>query len=412
MSRPGPVSLSGPLFVVAFSCCVLQILSSKGFGPGIGWESVAIAKQLALTGDYANPFRAGPSGPTAVIPPLFPLWLSVLFRVFPERPAFNLAAAFAAVLAQCLHASLLPAVAQRVFRSEIPGIFAGLLSAFAFRLMPQWDAVFTATGILLFVVCSKACTWRGSAAAGLCAGVLLLGNASSILVTAPWIAYLCRMEKVSLLRRGAVFVAAASLVVLPWMIRNQIQLGSFTLKDNFGMTAYSSNNDCASAAIATDIQNGCYDSMHPNSSARELALLTKLGECGYDRLRTADTLRWVRSNPAKFARLTAARFREFWFPSLIPMNVFTLVIWLATGLSLPGLALLLQRQHPVSGYLLAVLSIYPLMYYVVVSDVRYRYPVLWITLLPAGYFLTELCGTIRSIVPIVRLTKRSASSFE
>ena len=30
------------------------------------------------------------------------------------------------------------------------------------------------------------------------------------------------------------------------------------------------------------------------------------------------------------------------------------------------------------------------MYYVVVSDMRYRYPILWLSLLPAGYFLREI----------------------
>jgi hypothetical protein len=34
--------------------------------------------------------------------------------------------------------------------------------------------------------------------------------------------------------------------------------------------------------------------------------------------------------------------------------------------------------------------IYPLMYYIVVSDLRYRTPVLWLSLLPAGYFLSML----------------------
>ena len=34
-------------------------------------------------------------------------------------------------------------------------------------------------------------------------------------------------------------------------------------------------------------------------------------------------------------------------------------------------------------------ALYPPLYYVVVSDVRYRYPVLWITLLAAGFGIRE-----------------------
>lgn len=38
--------------------------------------------------------------------------------------------------------------------------------------------------------------------------------------------------------------------------------------------------------------------------------------------------------------------------------------------------------------------IFPLMYYLIVSDIRYRYPVLWLTLLPAGHFLSWLANQL------------------
>jgi hypothetical protein len=34
------------------------------------------------------------------------------------------------------------------------------------------------------------------------------------------------------------------------------------------------------------------------------------------------------------------------------------------------------------------------MYYLIVSDPRYRYPILWLTLLPAGYFLSRLADQL------------------
>lgn len=61
-------------------------------------------------------------------------------------------------------------------------------------------------------------------------------------------------------------------------------------------------------------------------------------------------------------------------------------IWTITGLSLPGLVLMARRRELVTVFVVAVLAIYPLMYYVVVSDMRCRYPVLWLSLLAAGYF--------------------------
>ena len=77
----------------------------------------------------------------------------------------------------------------------------------------------------------------------------------------------------------------------------------------------------------------------------------------------------------------------------------TYIIWLATALSVPGLILMALRREPVTLFVAAVLLIYPLMYYVVVSDVRYRYPVLWLSLLQAGYLIARIvsnAGRLRS----------------
>ena len=179
------------------------------------------------------------------------------------------------------------------------------------------------------------------------------------------------------------------------------------------MTFYSSNNDCAQSSLIRDQFNNCYQTHHPNVSADEAKALLALGEVRYDHTRTANTLAWIRSHPARFGHLTAQRFVEFWFPAAdwIPptkkfQNAFSIpnyaqkwalqqiriayVIWLATALSIPGAILMYRRNEAVTYYFIAVLTLYPLLYYLVVTDVRYRYPVLWITLLCAGYFLREM----------------------
>jgi len=52
------------------------------------------------------------------------------------------------------------------------------------------------------------------------------------------------------------------------------------------------------------------------------------------------------------------------------------------------------RRREASGVLLAaVFSVYPLVYYVMVSDIRYRIPILWLSCLTAGYFLHALAMT-------------------
>jgi hypothetical protein len=76
--------------------------------------------------------------------------------------------------------------------------------------------------------------------------------------------------------------------------------------------------------------------------------------------------------------------------------VKAVAIWILTILSVPGLIGMVRRRVPATLYVLTVLLLYPLMYYVVVSDVRYRYPVLWLSSLPAGYCLQALLDRLRA----------------
>jgi hypothetical protein len=393
--RAGSFSLL--IFILAFVCGISQIYFPAVFGFGPGWETVAIAREFARTGAYANPFQSGASGATAVIAPLFPLYLAALIKLLGDTPAFAFVAIVAAVIAQAFHAALLPRVSLLFFGNAGPGIVAGLFSAFAFRLMPQWDAAFTACGLLLFILYANPLTWRATAFSGVAAGLLLLTNPATILISGPWMVYLGSRKPLwrhSSFTRVAGFGVAVFLTALPWMLRNASTLGTFSVKDNFGMTVYASNNDCAKSSLAASGANGCYDAMHPNSSLQELLILNRLGESRYDSVRTGDTFRWIRSHPGAFARLTVRRMLDFWFPPPAWPLYSTLTIWVATGLAAPGLILLICRKIPVSLYIIAVAAAYPLLYYVVVSDVRYRYPLLWLSLLCAGYLLSDLAGTL------------------
>jgi hypothetical protein len=111
----------------------------------------------------------------------------------------------------------------------------------------------------------------------------------------------------------------------------------------------------------------------------------------------AAALDWIRTHPKRFAVLTLRRFVEFWYPP------HASGIWIITSLSGLGLLLLLARKDPVGGFLVAVLATFPGIYYVIESNVRYRYPILWVSLLMAGYALAAL-GTSATRIPFVQQT--------
>lgn len=369
---------------------------------GRGFEMVQIARNFAAHGTFANPFDAAPTGFTAVNPPLYPLLLALCFKFLHNPTAVAYFAAIAGIAANAFTAVMLPRLSLVLFADRLPGIVASVACLAAMQLTPAWDTSFTIAGMILLCVFSAATITSGvdsaddGVLAGLATGGLVLMNPSSLMVTLPWIAWLAWK------RRAASYTCALAvalcLVVSMWVMRNDVMLGAPVLRTNFGMTVYASNNDCAAASLRAAEDDGCYEAHHPNTSRQEAQLVRTLGEVGYDRKRTADTVNWMESHPRRFRRLTLERVRDFWFPSPV-RSPSTVLVWLITALSVPGLVLMAWRREPGTLFVLAVLILYPLMYYIVVSDTRYRYPILWISALAAGYFVSACRTRMRARRP-------------
>jgi hypothetical protein len=370
---------------------------------GFGDEMFNEAKNLAEQGAFANPFYIANTGFTAVNPPLYPLFLALVMKLLATVPSFvGMAAVVGDIVANAFVAAWLPRISFVFFGDAMPGATAAVLWLATAQLMPAWDTNYTLAGLILFCLLSARSIEKTGGAiqfgalAGVGGGFLILLNPSSAMVFLPWIVYLLVSLKVSLIQAvkySGVLLASLVLVVSPWVLRNYHRLGGLVLRTNLGMTLYASNNECAAPSLAENGRSGCYSAHHPNLNMSEARLLRALGEVEYDRRRTADAKSWVMAHPAHFLRLTAKRFREFWFPPPEQHDYAVYVIWLATVLAIPGLILMIKHREPVTAFMVAVQLIYPLIYYLVVSDVRYRYPVLWLSLLSAGYFVRAISRT-------------------
>jgi hypothetical protein len=382
-----------------------------------------LARSIAYRGTFADPFMVLATGPTAVNPPLYPFILSGFIKVFQRMSLAYYAAVMGCILVNAVTAALLPRVALVFFGDPIAGIAASILWLATMQTIPGWDTNYTVLGLIVYCLVTaqvlrmdRFAGWRAGVG-GVVGGCLFLLNPSTVLVTFPWIGYLLWRTRARL--RGAliycgIIVFATSLFVEGWGCRNYVQLGGFVTRTNLGFTLYASNNDCAEPSLIKEELSGCYGASHPNENLREAELLQKIGEIQYDHLRVADTKAWMKANPAKFLQVTGARAVEFWFPAteVIPegqggfisifgipgyaqrwaaqQNRIAYAMRLVTVVSLPGLVLMVRRREPIALYVLTVSVIYPLMYYIVVSDMRYRYPVLWLSLLPAGYLVREV----------------------
>ena len=397
-SRSLPPSDAQLLLIgAAFGLGLYDFLGVGGFGFGHGYEMAAVAQSLAQHGTYANPFQPFITGPTALVPPLFPFLLAGLIRILGQPILVVIAAVCLNIATDAFIAWLLPRLSVAIYGTHKPGTLAAVLWLFSMRLMPQWDLSLTIAGLISFCLLSRIAVMRGGTAltvgAGLLGGLILLANPATASVIALWMVFLFvayRPGWRQTLSQSAVMSLVAVLCLAPWLVRNYRTWHAVLLRTSFGITLYSSNNNCASSSLSKEYLSGCFQTMHPVDSLSEARILRQMGEVPYDRLKEAEAIAWIRSHPARFAQLTAARFVEFWFPDPARYWFRCYAIWTITLLSLPGIILMLRHRQQISYFILGVWLIYPPIYYVMVSSDRYRYPILWTSLLPAGYFLAWL----------------------
>jgi hypothetical protein len=376
---------------------------------GSGFEMVALATNLAHGGGFANPLLVLPSGPSAVAPPLYPLVLALFIKILPS-PLVLLAAAIGDVVANAATAALLPRVSRIFFGESGPGIIAAIFWLMAAQLITAWDANYTVAVLLLFclvstVNASKERIVFPGISAGLLAGVLFMLNPMTLLIFLPWLAHLVVFHKASLKHLVAyccLVLGTVVLVISPWTLRNYHLFGKAVVRTGLGLNIYFSNNDCSRTNLVEDLRSGCASIYMPNYNRTEALAYRDLGEVNYDHQRLETAKIWMRTHPDRFLHLTASRFVAFWFPRGVEHPFRAAVIWIFTLLSIPGLALMAYRRVPVTIFAVLVLTAFPLVYYVIVSDVRYRYPVLWLSLLPAGYFIWQF-NAVKTLFEKVRI---------
>ncbi len=371
-----------------------------------GDESLQVAYSIAHGEGFANPFRNLPSGPTAHLAPVFPFLLSFVIRWFGDGSRALYVIDWMGVVATALQLSLWPFAAARLRM----GFFSGVLAAGLWLLagfMPNtlWEADYVAVLVLLvtigtYDILTTHCSSRHTVLiAGLWGFTLL--SSPSVLVSFIVFSIWTILWSPATAKQKLIFVVVPLAVLTPWMVRNYVTFHHIVLvRGNLGLELSDSNNECSEFSLAANQDDQCYFS--PNEDPKEAQRLRVLGEYDYNHARLSEALSWIAGNPARFARLTFQRFVAFWFPNGSG-NPFTSsvatsvkVLWMITLVSIPGLLLLWWKSRVAAGMILVWLITFPLVYYLVAFDARYRTPIIWATLIPASFLIvhaaTELMG--------------------
>jgi len=198
---------------------------------------------FAQTFVHHSVFGLVPGQPSAYTQPLYGFFLVPIYWIF-GRHWWSVG--FAQILVATATAFLVYAIGARVL-SRTAGVFAAVVATLNPYLV--WhdvhlnreilDQLLAAALVLLVLLAADRRSVSLSAAAGVCAGLAILGNVRLALLPLVAAGYL-------LFRTGwswlpVAVVAAAALAVAPWVVRNRVEVGCFALTTD-GRALWKANN--------------------------------------------------------------------------------------------------------------------------------------------------------------------------
>jgi hypothetical protein len=370
-------------------------------------EPLSTAYSIRHLGVFGNPFSILNTGPSTHLAPLFPGFLALVFRVFGDGPTAVYVCEWSAAIAAALLIATLPLISQCLGMGFFTGVLASVLWLVAkMKVFPYWEATYTSV-----LVAVATCMFyrrihaspqlrrsRGIPLAFMI-GVLLLLTPTLALVLAGWLLWLSRKDGLHSFRSfNLPLILIPTVMVLPWMVRNYIVFHRIIpFRGNLGLELSVSNNDCAAYSVRESEAIHCFDKIHPNLSIEEAKKLLSVGEPRYNDLQFRQALSWIANHPRRFLELSRERFVAFWLPNeggdpiaevftrRVEPRIQRLLVYGTTIFSVVGLCLLAARDTQGAMILGLWLGIYPLIYYFVQYEDRYRYPIMWITFLLAAY---------------------------
>ncbi len=415
------------IFWVGFGLRVLVVLVGHQYkirtdqaNFNFGFEAGRIARSLATGHGYANPFN-GESGATAWLPPLYPLLLAGVFKVF---GVYTRASGFVILTLNSLFsAAVAPAVyeiAARVFdakgiarRGAKHAAPVAMWSAWLWAVYPAalqyaihwvWEMSLT---VMLFAwvmvvalrlrdvggdpahddgtVMNRAPgrhlgLWGGF---GVLWGLIALSNASLLLCFPAmmiWVGWpSLRGWRWSGLRRdvlGAVVACVVFVVLMaPWVVRNERALHAFVpTRGNLGVELYNS-----SLPMYDGLPWGTAMPLWPGDPVFQQ--YERMGEAKFAAMRQRQALANLRGEPGLFAKWTVQRFFFFWDgtphpPDRHPVQEYLrqLSYSFLSACGLMGLALMLWRRVEGAGLFALCFALVPVPYYLVTVQPRFRHP--------------------------------------
>lgn len=368
------------------------------------YETGRVARSIATGHGFANP-QYDPTGPTALMPPVFPYILAGVFKIF---GVYTTASAIAILSLQSLFSAFtcIPVffLARRSFGRRA-ALWAGWGWAFfpyAIYFAADWVWSTCLTTLLLTILflitlklkhSTKLVAWAGF---GLLYGFAALTD-PVVLSVLPflfgWACFHLYQERKHWLLPAAVAGLMMFAVISPWFIRNYRTFHTvIPFRSGMGLELYTGNNGYDTHWVNRD--------RFPAHNTAEMQEYKQLGEIAYMAKKRDQALQYIATHPKFFLWISVRRVVYIWTgfwsfgkeylveEPLDPINVI-----ICTGLSiLTLLGLRKAFRNDFSGAILysAVLLIFPAVYFLTHPEVYYRRPIDPLFVILAAYLLVPV----------------------
>ncbi len=378
-------------------------------------ETGHIAYSIASGKGFSSPFQRD-TGPTAWLAPVYPYLLARIFKLF---GVYTLGSFFVALFLNILFSA---GACVPIFYAgkRVAGLGVASAAAWLWALFPNaiiipfewiWDTSLSALLVAILLWATLALKEFGSVRDwclyGFLWGLALLTNpaiATLCPVLLTWAAYRNRGSASVRFVRAALAAGITVLCCVPWTIRNYVQFHKFIpLRSNFAFELYIGNNEN-------------YDDQHrlrPGAITqdREILRYLHMGETAFMEEEKRKATAFIFAHPRIELWLVSERFVDFWLGTASPLGAFRQAdsAWLVFVLvcndlaplcMLLGIVVLLVTKNSYALPIVALPVLFPLLYYVTHTSLRYRHPIDPVVLLLAAIGMhgiwQGLTGRIRS----------------
>jgi hypothetical protein len=272
-----------------------------------GWEMGSVAHALATGHGFSSPCRI-PSGPTALVPPLYPYLIAVIFKI---RGVYSDNSAAILLLLNAFCSGLVCLVLVALGRRTV-GLKAAILGAWVWAFWPMsvweshrvWESslsvlLFTLTFLSLLALQEKMDSGFG-ALCGVLWGLTALTNPAILAFVIPAAIYLVFRAKTTLNKLPAahgIAVLMMCITISPWIIRDYVVFHRFmAIRDGLPLELYLGNHQ---QSPGENVLSG-----QVCNSLKENRKLAKLGELTYLQDKAEAAKAFIAAYPGEFGSRT------------------------------------------------------------------------------------------------------------